>query len=740
MSYVRVFPLLMLIVTSALFLSCGQGPVGNAQKFEPNRAPVIDSISDDLPEGVDLSNGMTIQLTVRAHDPDGDGVECRFETQYGSFSGQTETADGCEVSVITSNISGGTAAVVRVTVSDGKGLSSSMDYSIGSGELGPGITVSSVETPIPGCTDVISGSSSLKMQFSISSRGGYKIEVRNDLGTVVSGDSTWYYYDIAGTTVEKSVYGPDFAGKTPYYCDGEGSYTVRITAKDLQSQLSTQDIALSVDATPPSVTDSPGGGSFSGGQTVTLSGTDGETECVKISYSVNSGTDPDFSGSGTVIDGTSCSFSVGGAGDGEYIVKFRAMDKVGNIGAVETVSYYIDSNGTVAAPVVSGPGTPTNNRRPTWTWSSGGGGLGIYRYGLDDSNINNATETTAGSFTPSGDLSEGSHRLYVWELDVAGWSTYSFADVVVDISGPSVEAGTDVLCGGAASLSGSAGDASGIASYSWSVDSGPGAVSFNNAAAASTNITAGAEGEYQLRLEATDGAGNSSSDTMKLTVDKTGPSVNAGSDCISNIPVEISGTANDPHGVASYKWTVDSGPGTVNFGSDTSAKTSVSAAIDGEYQLRLTATDVAGNTGSDVVKYTRDTGFPSVSAGADVTTNKVVTLTATAGDLYDIDPATYSWSGPGGVFFDTPKALSTKAAVTTDGTYTVQFTACDRAGNCSSDTMELSYENTPPQVNITSPGNGGMVYNTRTVTAAASDAGTGIAKVQFWIRGAMVHE
>ncbi|HPQ52359.1 MAG TPA: hypothetical protein PK253_03855, partial [Spirochaetota bacterium] len=92
MSYVRVFPLLMLIVTSALFLSCGQGPVGNAQKFEPNRAPVIDSISDDLPEGVDLSNGMTIQLTVRAHDPDGDGVECRFETQYGSFSGQTETA------------------------------------------------------------------------------------------------------------------------------------------------------------------------------------------------------------------------------------------------------------------------------------------------------------------------------------------------------------------------------------------------------------------------------------------------------------------------------------------------------------------------------------------------------------------------------------------------------------------------------------------------------------------------
>jgi hypothetical protein len=82
------------------------------------------------------------------------------------------------------------------------------------------------------------------------------------------------------------------------------------------------------------------------------------------------------------------------------------------------------------APIVNGT-TPTNDTSPTWSWISGGGGNGIYRYNLGgDPSGDGDTSTT---FTPSAPLSNGTYTLYVQEGDAAGnWSSSGFSSITID--------------------------------------------------------------------------------------------------------------------------------------------------------------------------------------------------------------------------------------------------------------------------------------------------------------------
>jgi len=88
------------------------------------------------------------------------------------------------------------------------------------------------------------------------------------------------------------------------------------------------------------------------------------------------------------------------------------------------------------APTVAGTSTPTANKTPTWAWSSGGGGgNSVYRYKPNNNDLSTgANETRATTWTPSSELSEATHTLYVQERDAAGnWSASgSYAIQVVN--------------------------------------------------------------------------------------------------------------------------------------------------------------------------------------------------------------------------------------------------------------------------------------------------------------------
>ena len=162
---------------------------------------------------------------------------------------------------------------------------------------------------------------------------------------------------------------------------------------------------------------------------------------------------------------------------------------------------------------------------------------------------------------------------------------------------PVVNAGTaqTVTLPAGATLSGSATDDGlpnppGALTYAWSKVSGPGTVTFGNAASAATTATFSVAGSYVLRLSASDSALTGTAD-LTVTVNPAGtanqaPVVNAGGDQAITLPAgaNLAGSATDdglpsPPAALTYAWSKVSGPGTVSFGNTANASTTASFSI-----------------------------------------------------------------------------------------------------------------------------------------------------------------
>lgn len=100
-----------------------------------------------------------------------------------------------------------------------------------------------------------------------------------------------------------------------------------------------------------------------------------------------------------------------------------------------TVNYDITPPGR---PLVTGPVGPVSNMRPAWSWQTGGGGNGSYRFRLDIDNFTTgATMSTDTAFTPAANLTVGPHTLYAQERDQAGnWSPSGSFTVRIDTTPP----------------------------------------------------------------------------------------------------------------------------------------------------------------------------------------------------------------------------------------------------------------------------------------------------------------
>jgi flavin reductase (DIM6/NTAB) family NADH-FMN oxidoreductase RutF len=233
--------------------------------------------------------------------------------------------------------------------------------------------------------------------------------------------------------------------------------------------------------------------------------------------------------------------------------------------------------------------------------------------------------------------------------------------------------------------------------YQWTMVSGPGTVSFGDAAAPSTTATFSEPGSYVLRFAASDSL-LSSSDDLVVTVNSA-PTVNAGPDAQATLGVSflLQGTVQDDgvptNGTLTVTWTVVGGPGNATLVTPDSPITQATFDAEGTYVLRLVGSDSVATSSDDItIVVTRPNRTPIVSAGP----KQLVTLPAGAnlvGTVTDDGlPAgaavTVSWSvvsGPGTVSFSNSTSNNTAALFSAAGDYVLRLTATDTEFTASSE-------------------------------------------------------
>jgi len=124
--------------------------------------------------------------------------------------------------------------------------------------------------------------------------------------------------------------------------------------------------------------------------------------------------------------------------NGSHSLYVREKDSGDNWGAVGSASVKVDTIAPGTPNVTSSTASPTMVTKPTWNWTSGGGGKGFYRFKANDENwASGATQGSLTTYTPGSPFGEGVVTLYVQEQDSAGnWSASGTFNVTIDLTGP----------------------------------------------------------------------------------------------------------------------------------------------------------------------------------------------------------------------------------------------------------------------------------------------------------------
>lgn len=498
------------------------------------------------------------------------------------------------------------------------------------------------------------------------------------------------------------TFGSSTATSTSVTADTTGIYIIKLTAEDLLSNAATDIMVLTwSSSSQPSVN----------------VGNDLAIKSATLVNATSQNADTfvwtQVSGPGSITftpDNTSEDVTISGSTDGTYVIKLRATNSQNGDFAEDDVTITVDTvvpavdvgvdltNNTFASVDATSGGTPDNSQTYQWTKVSGPGTITFGSPNSEDTNI-----------TASVD---GTYVLRLTVTDISGNVASDDLTYIKDSLAPSVNAGADLSTRMTANINATV---TGATTYLWTQESGVGVISFGNSTAEDTSVSADQDGTYVLKLTGTDAAGNAASDFVTLTWDTTPPTVNAGPDVTKNALFTHTATAN---GYSSVSWSAVSGPGNITFASGSSLSTTVTGDTDGAYVLRLTATDAAGNSSSDDVVLTWDTAAPNVDAGADVTARLTAAIDASISGA-----AAITWvkqSGPGTITFSAPSSEDTNVSASADGTYVLNVTAVDAAGNATSDNMTFIWDTSAPTINAGADVTTGIQVLLNAITSSAT--------------------
>ncbi|KKW82399.1 hypothetical protein AAV96_00310, partial [Acinetobacter sp. AG1] len=466
----------------------------------------------------------------------------------------------------------------------------------------------------------------------------------------------------------------------------DGPHTITVTATDAAGNVGTDTAVLTIDTTAPNApvldpinaTD-PITGTAEPGSTVTVTFPDGST--------AQATTDP-VTGAWTVPN-------PGGLTNGETVIA-TATDPAGNTSAPASGTVSSD----VTAPMVNVDDVLSNDATPalTGTVNDPTATIVVNVDGVNYPATNNGNGTWSLADNSLPNLADGPHTITVTATDAAGNVGTDTAVLTIDTTAPNAPVldtinATDPITGTAE----------------------PGStvtVTFpdGSTAQATTDPVTGAwtvpnpggltNGET-VTATATDPAGNTSAPASgTVSSDVTAPMVNVDDVLSNDATPALTGTVNDP--TATIVVNVDgvNYPATNNGdGTWSLADNSLPNLADGPHTITVTATDAAGNVGTDTAVLTIDTTAPNAPVLDPINATDPITGTAEPGSTVTVtfpdgstaqattDPVTGAWTvpNPGGL---------------TNGE-TVTATATDPAGNTSAPASgTVSSDVTAPMVNV----------------------------------------
>jgi len=679
-------------------------------------------------QGSDSETGGSVDNTapIITLDPLGTGND-----NTPTISGSTDLATGSTVTITVTD-SVGTVQTFTATVDGNGDFSADVPNPMADGNFD--VTATATDAAGNTATDTVSGDiNSAAPTLSLDPLGS-----GNDTTPTISGNT-----DVApGSTVTLTV--TDSAGNTQTFSaivqgDGsftadvptslpEGDYSVTATATDgAGNSASVTENGGNIDTTAPSITiDTQGLGIDA---TPSISGTTdlnaGDT--VSISVTDNAGNTQTFTAT-VQNDGTYSADVPADLAEGSFSVTVTATDDAGNSATA------IDNNGVIdtAAPTITLDAQGlTNDATPTISGTTDLAAGNTVSISVTDSLGNTQTFTAIvqanGSFSADVpvDLAEGDYTVEVTATDDAGnQNTAVDNNGTVDTTPPVINL-DPVASGNDATpiLSGTTDLPEGATITLVVTDAGGNVQNLTATVNADGTFSvevpsALVDGDYDVTASASDAAGNSTTVSDSGNINASAPDITLDALGQTNDATPlISGTTNAPVGATVTLTVTDSAGAVQTFTATVQGDGTFSASVpsdlaEGSYTVVAEVTDGAGNTGSDsetggVVDTTSpaidvaDPGVgndatPTISGTTDQPAGSTVSITVTdnAGNIQTLSATVQS---DGSFSVDVPTTLA-------EGSYTVQATVVDEAGNTASDAETGLIDTISPVITLDEPG------------------------------------
>ncbi|MHB8840660.1 MAG: beta strand repeat-containing protein [Candidatus Aquicultor sp.] len=537
---------------------------------------------------------------------------------------------------------------------------------------------------------------------------------------------------------------------------GDGGYTLRVTLT--RGAASSSQVFVDVDNTNPTATITAPANNSNVSGVVTITGSANDTNFSNYVLDYGAGAVPASwttitNSTSAVTNNTLGVLDTGALASCDYTLRLTSTDKANN---TTTATILVHLDGTPPATMLStAPSSADGNNgwfksAATITLSRSEAGTTYYKWNTAPSYSVYVTPISAPA---------GSNTLYYYSVDTAE-NTETVGSQVINVDTASPTSFTLSSPADAAwlkvqkptlSWNASSDALSGLAKYIVKVDGavdqqvGPAVISTQTAATL-------AAGSHTWLVIAEDTAGNQTTSTARtINIDITNPITSITSPSKNSTVTgtsSIIGTASDTN-LTSYLLEYGSGAAPSSWTTITNSSTGVTngtlgifntgSLTNGDYTIRLTSTDRAGNTATTSILVHVDKVAPVTALSTSPATtdgNNGWFKSAANVTLTSNEPGTiyYKWNtAPSYSVYTTPIAAPS-------GSNTIWYYSVDTSGNtetAGSQTIKVD-TTTPSPFALASPANGSFSANQRPTLSwnASADTGSGLAKYLIKIDGA----